>query len=638
MRKAVAFKWESACAVFVAAFVIPLSLFAAPTAQAASAKAGTAAAAEPTAGSPGQALTARAPAARPAARLAAPHSSGGSTATVTPASGPAGTTVSGSGANWTPGDHIQAEWGDDYSNLGNPVVVAGDGTFTDSFAIPSDATSGSHQVLFWDEEGRFFEVANFDVSGAPPPPPPSCNPAVSLTPDSGPVGSQFVVAGAGWSAGGTVGITLPYGSPGIFYASTWTPTVGADGSWQFTATVGKSPVGSYTFTFTETGCASQTATFTVGAAPPPPPSCNPSVSIKPGSGPVGSQFVMAGAGWAAGGTMKITLPNGSKGVFYASDWTPTVAADGTWQVNVTVGKSPIGGYTSTFAEAGCASQTGTFTVVAPPTPASCSKVWIIGARGSSEKGTGNHGMGPEVDHIASVLTADLKAKGQATQLLPVFYPADSVSDLLPDKQVMALILAGQIAAAIAEWKATSVAAYDASIESGVTGTEQEVASVLRLCPHARLVLAGYSQGAMAIHDAENWLAVHAPGELQHVLGTLLLGDGDRAPITDTKAEGKSEAMDFGTAPASAKGVRVRLYLAKAQAVPLPRSTASIANKNDIVADFAWKLFISPGAQAAVDVHTHYAYVVKVNGKATMVYDKALAKAADWVAAKVLAGV
>ena len=73
---------------------------------------------------------------------------GGSTAAMSPASGPPGTTVKASGANWTPGDHIQAEWGDNDSNLGSPVVVASDGTFTDSFAIPSSATQGSHQVLF----------------------------------------------------------------------------------------------------------------------------------------------------------------------------------------------------------------------------------------------------------------------------------------------------------------------------------------------------------------------------------------------------------------------------------------------------------------------------------------------------------
>jgi hypothetical protein len=483
------------------------------------------------------------PNAKPAMKAAAPQADG-STAVVTPASGAPGMTVTGSGADWTTGDDIQAEWGDDDSDLGSPVVVAGDGTFTDSFAIPSDATAGSHQVLFWDEQGQYFEVANFDVTGAAPPPPSSCSPSVSLRPDSGPVGTHFVLAGTGWAAGGTVTITLPYGSKGLFTASGWTPAVGADGTWQITATVGNSPAGSYTFTFAESGCTSRTGTFTV-------------------------------------------------------------------------------------------------TVTTPPPRASCSRVWFIGARGSGEPASGYNGMGPEVDHMAKVLAADLAAKGRRTQLLPVFYPADSVDDLKPDKAVLKWLAAGNVAAAIAKYVTTSVFEYDASIDSGIKMTEYEVASVLRLCPGAKIVLAGYSQGAIAVHDAENWLAAHEPGELRHVLGTLLLGDGDRVPNT--------KAKEFGTSKAGAQGLRVYFYrhlpLVKPQDVPLPRSTANIANADDIVADFDFSHFagrsvpeIESKVIKAINVHIGYARRVKVNGKLTMIYDSALRAAANWVASRVLAGV
>src|SRR4051794_38057498 len=46
-----------------------------------------------------------------------------STVTLNPTQGPPGTTVTGTGSNWTPGDHIQAYWGDDNSTLGSQVVV-----------------------------------------------------------------------------------------------------------------------------------------------------------------------------------------------------------------------------------------------------------------------------------------------------------------------------------------------------------------------------------------------------------------------------------------------------------------------------------------------------------------------------------
>ena len=89
---------------------------------------------------------------------------GTSAATVAPTSGLPGSSVTGSGANWTPGDQIQAQWADDNSNLGSPAVVASDGTFKVSFKIPSSAAAGSHQILFWDIQSRYFVFANFTVA------------------------------------------------------------------------------------------------------------------------------------------------------------------------------------------------------------------------------------------------------------------------------------------------------------------------------------------------------------------------------------------------------------------------------------------------------------------------------------------
>ncbi len=163
-------------------------------------------------------------------------------------------------------------------------MVAGDGTFTDSFAIPSDATSGSHQVLFWDEQGRYFEFADFDVTGAssPPPssPPPSSCPApsVSFTPAAGPVGTTFTITGNNWVPGGTVTSTLPYGSPGWF-TGYQTPTVDANRGFSYKETVGTgpsgpTPPGTYTFTYVENygGCSlsfHQTFSVTISHLSPP---------------------------------------------------------------------------------------------------------------------------------------------------------------------------------------------------------------------------------------------------------------------------------------------------------------------------------------------------------------------------------
>ena len=327
--------------ILIAVLAIPLSLIAGPAVQAASAQ-------------------------------------GVSTAVVTPASGLAGSTVTGSGSNWTAGDHIQAYWSDTNSTLGGEVVVAPGGTFVDpGLTIPTGVASGSHQILFSDVEGRYFEVADFDVTGtSPTPPPSSCSaPSVSLTPSAGPVGSQFLMKGAGWISGGVVHITLPNGSKGIFYLQQVTPTVSSGGSWQTTVTVGKSPAGSYTFTFAETGCTSQTGTFQVTASPAPPPACpsNPTVAFSPSSGHLGTTFTITGSGWVPGGKVTGTLPYGSPGLFYGYQ-TPTVNASGGFSYKETVGTGPSGptppgSYTFTYAEkyGGCSpSFQQTFTVTPKP--------------------------------------------------------------------------------------------------------------------------------------------------------------------------------------------------------------------------------------------------------------------------------
>jgi hypothetical protein len=116
---------------------------------------------------------------------------GTSTATVAPISGAPGSSVTGSGANWTPGDQIQAQWADNNSNLGSPAVVASNGTFKVSFTIPSSAASGSHQILFWDIQSRYFIAVNFTVAQV------TIGQAVTATPP-GSYATSFIPGQAIW--------------------------------------------------------------------------------------------------------------------------------------------------------------------------------------------------------------------------------------------------------------------------------------------------------------------------------------------------------------------------------------------------------------------------------------------------------
>lgn len=110
----------------------------------------------------------------------------------------------------------------------------------------------------------------------PPPsvsytPNPITSPTMSASPSSGTLGDKFTISGQHWAPGGTVRITLPYGSKGWFVGGPWTFTVSANGNWEVSATVSQqatpgstltSPPGVYVFTATEDRT-TKTASYTV---------------------------------------------------------------------------------------------------------------------------------------------------------------------------------------------------------------------------------------------------------------------------------------------------------------------------------------------------------------------------------------
>lgn len=256
--------------------------------------------------------------------------------------------------------------------------------------------------------------------------------------------------------------------------------------------------------------------------------------------------------------------------------------------------------------------------------AGCAPVWYIGARGSGEPWKGDDHLGAELDYMATVIKSDLAARGLHMSLLSDTYDADSVNDLKPNATVTGDLKKGWLVRAAVEYVHTSVDRYDASIQQGISNAEYSVRTVLSDCPDAQIIMAGYSQGAIAVHDAENYLAKNDPARFSHIAGTLLLADGDRVRRT--------KARIFGTEPQSGEGVRVylcllkrlKICLVKPHDAPAPATTAEIANADDIVADFNLEHLLD--FRKAAKVHTSYADTT--NGK------KLLARAASWVASKV----
>jgi cutinase len=248
-------------------------------------------------------------------------------------------------------------------------------------------------------------------------------------------------------------------------------------------------------------------------------------------------------------------------------------------------------------------------------PHGCRDVMFIGARGSGEplrvkKGrqlvTVYHGVGKPVDYMAGLLEKDVSAYGETMGILPVNYNADSVDELKPSKKELAAMVAAGPTGAPAIFEAKNLRPYEASIAQGVTNTLGAIHGALDGCPETELVLAGYSQGAMAIHQAELRLEREGDEEaLNAIGGTLLLGDGDRAPNTRAKI--------FGGAPAGGEGVQVYFGRFKPIDVPEPETTAEICVTGDIVCDFKFHLdeaFYTEGTQAHsnYDVEPQQAYL------------------------------
>jgi hypothetical protein len=242
----------------------------------------------------------------------------------------------------------------------------------------------------------------------------------------------------------------------------------------------------------------------------------------------------------------------------------------------------------------------------------CRDVMFIGARGSGEplqvKRSGRmvtvfHGVGKPVAYMAGLLEKDMSAYGETMGILPVIYTADSVAELKPSKAELAEMVIG---GARQIYEERNLRPYEASIADGVTQTIADVHAALDRCPETELVLAGYSQGAMAIHQAELQLEQNGDEEALDAIGsTLLLGDGDRAPDTQAKI--------FGLAPTGGEGVQVYFGRFRPLDVPEPETTAEICVRGDIVCDFKLhldKAFYTEGTHihSSYDVEPQQAYL------------------------------
>ena len=212
----------------------------------------------------------------------------------------------------------------------------------------------------------------------------------------------------------------------------------------------------------------------------------------------------------------------------------------------------------------------------------CPDVHYIGAAGSGERGPEvalNGGMGRVVFQSFNALKQLVEADGRTITAEAVEYPAIEVPE---DGGVL-------------DW-----ANFMGSVDAGAAALGGQYASFVQRCPTSKVVLAGYSQGAMVVHRN-----LHPLAGSPNLAASLLIADGDRLPEDPT--------INIGTAvsvPGAGKGVAQDWpILAHAPAPLTPElgsKTISVCNRGDAVCDYDEDSEESEAVMAtAVAVHTSY---------------------------------
>ncbi len=210
----------------------------------------------------------------------------------------------------------------------------------------------------------------------------------------------------------------------------------------------------------------------------------------------------------------------------------------------------------------------------------CPDVHWIGAAGSGERAgdpTANGGMGRVTYQSYRDLARLLQRDGRTITAEAVEYPAVAVpadGDLLG-------------------W-----AGFMNSVDAGTAALGAQYASFAQRCPATKVVLAGYSQGAMVVHRNLQALA-----DSPNVAAALLIADGDRLPDDNVINIGSVTAV-----PGKGKGVAQDWPILAHAPAKLPLAigsrTISVCDLGDAVCDYdADAEEVTP---AAVAIHTSYA--------------------------------
>ena len=220
----------------------------------------------------------------------------------------------------------------------------------------------------------------------------------------------------------------------------------------------------------------------------------------------------------------------------------------------------------------------TFAVAEP----ACADVHWIGAAGSGQRDGAqlitDAGMGDVVYASYQQLSAELAASGKTMTAEAVQYPAAPVP----------------LGGGLGGWMD-----FMDSVDDGTDATAEQLEAFTARCPQTKVVLAGYSQGAMVVHRN-----LHDLADDPQIAAALLVADGDRLPGDTTINLGSTAVL-----PGPGKGVaQEHSFLAGTDTSPLDAAmgarTVSVCDVGDPVCDHNPDIDEVPAS--AIAIHTAYA--------------------------------
>jgi len=231
---------------------------------------------------------------------------------IDPEEGPVGTEVEIVGSEFAAKEDLEITYDDEKVNIeSGDDKTDSDGEFACTIFIP-ESTTGDHTITV--TVGSSEEEAVFTVE-----------PELVLTPTSADVGDEVSVSGTGYSRRSDVMVFLEADAVA-------TATTDSDGSFSATFTVPELDGGIYDVEAEDDDGNLDTAKFTVttaGPSPTPEPTPAPpptALNVSATSGKAGSDLVITGAGFVAGGTVTIkfddeilnTVTADASGIFVAA--------------------------------------------------------------------------------------------------------------------------------------------------------------------------------------------------------------------------------------------------------------------------------------------------------------------------------